>query len=99
LKSEADIYDLIVVYIMVFPYGRDSTATENTRLIKGEDKIHYDDDSPFDDTTKEPNSPTPINKPAASVGIGFLGSLAVAVNNITGPGMLDLPSTFQRSGE
>ena len=30
--------------------------------------------------------------------IGVLGSLAIAVNSLTGPAMLSLPATFQRSG-
>ena len=30
--------------------------------------------------------------------IGFLGSLSIAVNSITGPAMVNLPLTFQRSG-
>jgi len=30
--------------------------------------------------------------------IGFLGSLAIATNSLTGPAMLCLPATFQRSG-
>ncbi|GMH68332.1 hypothetical protein TL16_g09765 [Triparma laevis f. inornata] len=30
--------------------------------------------------------------------IAYWGCLAIAVNNLTGPGMLDLPATFQESG-
>jgi amino acid permease len=30
--------------------------------------------------------------------IGYLGSFAIAVNSLTGPAMLHLPATFQRSG-
>ena len=30
--------------------------------------------------------------------IGIWGSIAIAVNSLTGPAMLDLPATFQRSG-
>eukprot|EP00934_Nitzschia_sp_Nitz4_P001116 Nitzschia sp. Nitz4//scaffold8_size234185//51452//53067//NITZ4_001238-RA/size234185-augustus-gene-0.239-mRNA-1//1//CDS//3329559749//1116//frame0 len=30
--------------------------------------------------------------------IGFLGSMAIAVNSLTGPAMLNLPDTFQRAG-
>lgn len=30
--------------------------------------------------------------------IGMLGSLSIAINNLTGPGMLTLPATFARSG-
>lgn len=30
--------------------------------------------------------------------IGFLGSTAIAVNSLTGPAMLSLPATYQRSG-
>jgi len=30
--------------------------------------------------------------------IGFLGSTAIAVNSLTGPAMLCLPDTYQRSG-
>jgi Transmembrane amino acid transporter protein len=30
--------------------------------------------------------------------IGMLGSLAIAINNLTGPAMLSLPATFSRSG-
>jgi hypothetical protein len=30
--------------------------------------------------------------------IGFLGSLAIASNSLTGPAMLNLPATFQRAG-
>jgi amino acid permease len=36
--------------------------------------------------------------PARIPAIGYFGSLAIAVNNLTGPGMLDLPATFQKSG-
>lgn len=46
-------------------------------------------------TTKGSTDPATL-PPVA--GIGFIGSLAICVNNITGPGMLDLPSTFQKSG-
>ena len=31
-------------------------------------------------------------------GIDFLGSMAIAVNSLTGPAMLCLPATYQRSG-
>jgi len=30
--------------------------------------------------------------------IGMLGSIAIMVNSLTGPAMLNLPSTFQKSG-
>ena len=30
--------------------------------------------------------------------IGMLGSMSIAVNSLTGPAMLNLPNTFQRSG-
>ena len=30
--------------------------------------------------------------------IGMLGSMAIAVNSLTGPAMVNLPDTFQRSG-
>ena len=30
--------------------------------------------------------------------IGFLGSMAIASNSLTGPAMLNLPATFQRAG-
>jgi amino acid permease len=30
--------------------------------------------------------------------IGIMGSISIAVNSITGPAMVDLPATFQRSG-
>lgn len=30
--------------------------------------------------------------------IGYLGSMSIAVNSLTGPAMLNLPDTFQRSG-
>ena len=81
------VFSLVCVR-MGFPYGQDS-PTENTRLIGGGKRKVSQHDVP---TMGQKSLP-----PAA--GIGFLGSLAVAVNNITGPGMLDLPSTFQRSGE
>lgn len=48
-----------------------------------------------------PGSPPPsvgIGSGGLAGGIGFVGSLAIAVNNLTGPGMLDLPATFQKSG-
>jgi hypothetical protein len=34
----------------------------------------------------------------ASEGVGFLGSISIAMNTLTGPAMLQLPATFQRSG-
>ena len=42
--------------------------------------------------TKTNPPPSPFLK------VGYWGSIAIAVNNLTGPGMLDLPSTFQKSG-
>jgi hypothetical protein len=30
--------------------------------------------------------------------IGFLGSMSIASNSLTGPAMLNLPATFQRAG-
>lgn len=30
--------------------------------------------------------------------IGFLGSMSIAVNSLTGPAMLNIPDTFQRAG-
>jgi hypothetical protein len=30
--------------------------------------------------------------------IGFLGSMSIAVNSLTGPAMLNLPDTYQRAG-
>lgn len=38
------------------------------------------------------------DKQQASEGVGFLGSISIAMNTLTGPAMLQLPATFQRSG-
>lgn len=49
------------------------------------------------DTTKSP--PTATTSIVSHAGsIGMWGSMAIAVNSLTGPAMLDLPATFQRSG-
>lgn len=40
----------------------------------------------------------PPPSPRGSRTIGMLGGVAIAVNSLTGPAMLDLPATFQRSG-
>ena len=42
------------------------------------------------------DSPSKISQHVAT--IGMLGSIAITVNSLTGPAMLDLPATFQRSG-
>ena len=45
-----------------------------------------------------PTQASTASSTAFALGIGPLGALSIAVNNLTGPGLLDLPSTFQRSG-
>ena len=40
----------------------------------------------------------PPPSPRGTRTIGMLGGVAIAVNSLTGPAMLDLPATFQRSG-
>mmetsp|Transcript_20201 Transcript_20201/g.42320 ORF Transcript_20201/g.42320 Transcript_20201/m.42320 type:complete len:546 (+) Transcript_20201:19-1656(+) len=81
---------------MTFPYDGRSTpdyevdSTETTSLITS---------SALNASKEGENAPCKHDHvKAKAVGIGYLGSLALVVNNITGPGMLDLPSTFQRSG-
>lgn len=38
------------------------------------------------------------NLTKSPAGVGFLGSVSIALNTLTGPAMLQLPATFQRSG-
>lgn len=49
-----------------------------------------------DDATNATTTTTTVSSHASS--IGMWGSMAIAVNSLTGPAMLDLPATFQRSG-
>mmetsp|Transcript_3299 Transcript_3299/g.5388 ORF Transcript_3299/g.5388 Transcript_3299/m.5388 type:complete len:503 (-) Transcript_3299:160-1668(-) len=49
-----------------------------------------------DDDISTPATTTTITSHVAS--ISMWGSMAIAVNSLTGPAMLDLPATFQRSG-
>lgn len=49
----------------------------------------------------EPNSPCPVSPSSKHLGaktITMLGSIALTMNNISGPGMLDFPATFQNAG-
>jgi amino acid permease len=46
----------------------------------------------------DPNSTKTIADSVSLPSIGFLGSLSIAVNSITGPAMVNLPLAFQQSG-
>ena len=51
---------------------------------------------------REPGERQPLQLSAAAVpsalSIGFFGSYALVVNNISGPGLLDFPHAFQDAG-
>ncbi len=69
-----------------------SSPTESTPLVSS--------------SSEASSSPSEKHLPLSSVlhptntvpSIGFWSSVAIAVNNLTGPGMLDLPACFQKAG-
>lgn len=69
--------------------NNETTPLVSNRQADGGSKKSYDAPSSI--------LPTFLN-PVSASGIGLFGSIAIAVNNLTGPGMLDLPATFQKSG-
>lgn len=75
---------------------------ETTRLIAqtGNDADSCDSDgalSPFESFRASARALT-ISVSQSVKRIGVLGSVAIATNSLTGPAMLCLPATYQRSG-
>lgn len=69
-----------------------STSTSGSLLVYG-----TDDNNGIAAATNPSSSPRAA-VPSHHHTIGMVGSISIAVNILTGPAMLDLPATFQRSG-
>lgn len=75
--------------------SRRSLDTSLLHLESGVDFSQHDSDGSDDmSNSKGDNRPAGVSLPT----IGILGSLSILVNSITGPAMVNLPLTFQRSG-
>jgi hypothetical protein len=81
--------------------------SETTPLVTKSEKIQFDNveiGSGYSASERAKNSIRRLHGSLSRVveshmgRIGFLGSMAIASNSLTGPAMLNLPATFQRAG-